>query len=220
MLSASIMCADVLNLGKALDEIKEAGIQYIHCDIMDNHFVPNLMLPMELLNKLHDYSDIPFDYHIMAENPITVIEKLALKECDFVSVHYESTNHLQLALNAVKERGATAAVALNPATPIEVICEVLPMVDMVLVMSVNPGFAGQKIVPTSFEKIKRMRKMLDSLGYENIKIQVDGNCSFENVPKMYEAGADIFVVGTSSVFKRDMTIKEGTEKLYQLLNEK
>jgi len=211
------MCADVLNLAKALDEIKEAGIQYIHCDIMDNHFVPNLMLPMELLNKLHEYSDMVFDYHIMAENPITIIEKLALKEEDYVSVHYESTNHLQLALNAVKERGAKAAVAINPATPIEVIYEVLPMIDMVLVMSVNPGFAGQKIVPTSFDKIKRMRKMLDNLGYENIKIQVDGNCSFENVPKMYEAGADIFVVGTSSVFKKDMSVKEGTDKLYELL---
>ncbi len=219
LLSASIMCADVLNMGKALDEIKEAGIQYIHCDIMDNHFVPNLMLPMELLNKLHDYSDIPFDYHIMAENPMTIIEKISLKENDYVSVHYESTNHLQLALNAVKERGAKAAVAINPATPIECIYEVLPMLDMVLIMSVNPGFAGQKIVPTSFDKIKRMRKMLDDLGYGDIKIQVDGNCSFENVPKMYEAGADIFVVGTSSVFKKDMSIKEGTEKLYKLLEE-
>ena len=217
MLSASIMCADVLNMGKALDEIKEAGIQYIHCDIMDNHFVPNLMLPMELLNKLHDYSDLPFDFHIMAENPITVIEKLTLKEDDYVSVHCESTSHLQLALNAVKERGAKAAVALNPATPIEVIYEVLPMVDMVLIMSVNPGFAGQKIVPTSFDKIKRMRQMLDNLGYGDVKIQVDGNCSFENVPKMYEAGGDIFVVGTSSVFKKDMSIKEGTDKLYSLL---
>lgn len=219
MLSASIMCADILNMGKALEDIKEAGIQYIHCDIMDNHFVPNLMLPMEFLNKLHDYSDIPFDYHIMAENPISVIEKLTLKENDYVSVHYESTNHLQLALNAVKERGAKVSVAINPATNIDVIYEVLSMIDMVLVMSVNPGFAGQKIVPTSFDKIKRMRKMLDSLGYENIKIQVDGNCSFENVPKMYKAGADIFVVGTSSVFKKDIPIKEGTEKLYKLLEE-
>ena len=218
MLSASIMCADVLNFGKALDEIKEAGIQYIHCDIMDNHFVPNLMLPMELLNNFHDYSDMPFDFHIMAENPITIIEKLTLKEDDYVSVHYESTNHLQLALNAVKERGAKAAVAINPATPIDVIYEVLPMIDMVLVMSVNPGFAGQKIVPTSFDKIKRMREMLDKLGYRDIKIQVDGNCSFENVPKMYKAGGDIFVIGTSSVFKKDMSIKEGTEKLYSLLD--
>ena len=92
------------------------------------------------------------------------------------------------------------------------------MIDMVLVMSVNPGFAGQKIVPTSFGKIKRMREMLDKLGYRDIKIKVDGNCSFENVPKMYIAGGDIFVVGTSSVFKKDMSIKEGTEKLYSLLD--
>ena len=217
ILSASIMCADVLNFGKALDEIKEAGIEYIHCDIMDNHFVPNLMLAPELLNILHEYSDIPFDYHIMAENPITIIDRLTLKADDYVSVHYESTNHLQLALNAVKEKGAKACVAINPATPIDVIYEVLPMVDMVLLMSVNPGFAGQKIVPTSFDKIKRLRNYLDNNGYRDIKIQVDGNCSFENVPKMYDAGAEIFVVGTSSVFQKGHTIKEGTQKLFNIL---
>ena len=217
LLSASVMCADALNFGKALDEIKSAGIQYIHCDIMDNHFVPNLMLPMELLNRLHEHTDTPFDYHIMAENPISIIEKLSIKDGDIISVHYESTNHLQSALSAIKAKGAKAAVAINPATPISMISEVLSEIDMVLVMTVNPGFSGQKIVKSSFEKIKNMRKMLDTYGYTDIPIEVDGNCSFENVPKMYECGADIFVVGTSSVFNKDFTITEGTQKLYKLL---
>lgn len=216
-LSASIMCADALKLGAALDEIAASGIEYIHADIMDNHFVPNLMLPMELLNRLHAYSELPFDFHIMAENPTTVIEKLDLRAGDYVSVHYESTNHLARALDAVTKKGARAAVAINPATPIEHITEVLPMVDMVLLMTVNPGFAGQKIVPTSFDKIKRMREMLDRLGYENIKIEVDGNCSFENVPKMYDAGAEIFVVGSSSVFKKDLTVAEGARMLRDMI---
>ncbi len=217
MLSASVMCANVLNFGEALDEIKAAGIQYIHCDVMDNHFVPNLMLPMELLNTLHEHTNIPFDYHIMAENPISIIEKLTIKQGDIISVHYESTNHLQLAISKIKEMGAKAAVAINPSTPINVLSEVLDEIDMVLLMTVNPGFAGQKIVPSAFDKIKNMRKMLNALGYTDILIQVDGNCSFENVPKMYNAGADIFVVGTSSVFKQGLSIEEGTKMLYDSL---
>lgn len=216
-LSASIMCADILHMGDALVEIKEAGIDYLHCDIMDNHFVPNLMMPMEFLNKLRPATDLPFDFHIMAENPETIIEKLVLKENDIISVHYESTVHLQKVITLIKEKGAKAAVAINPATPIHVLEEILPQLDMVLIMSVNPGFAGQKIVASSFDKIRKMRNMLKERGLEHILIQVDGNCSFENVPKMYEAGADIFVVGTSSVFQKGLTIKEGTEKLLRLL---
>ncbi len=213
VLSASVMCADVLNFGKALKEIEAAGIEYIHADIMDNHFVPNLMLPMELLNKLHEHTKLPFDYHIMAEKPESIIDTLSVKEGDIISVHYESTSHLQMVLTKIKEKGAKAAVAINPSTPISVLDEVIPELDMVLVMTVNPGFAGQKIVPTAFDKIKRMRKMLDCMGYFDIPIEVDGNCSFDNVPKMYKAGAEIFVVGTSSVFKKDMSIKEGADKL-------
>ncbi|MBQ2966841.1 MAG: ribulose-phosphate 3-epimerase [Clostridia bacterium] len=215
--SASIMCADVLNMGAALAEIKEAGIHMLHCDIMDNHFVPNLMMPMEFLNKLRPASDLPFDFHIMAENPESVIEKLEIKSGDIISVHWESTVHLQKVITLIKEKGAKAAVALNPATPLKMLDEVLPQLDMVLIMTVNPGFAGQKIVPESFEKIQNMRKILQQRGLEHILLQVDGNCSFENVPKMYDAGADIFVVGTSSVFRKEHTIKEGTEKLRALL---
>lgn len=217
ILSASIMCADILNMKAALEEIKDAGIEYLHCDIMDNHFVPNLMMPMEFLNKLRDASDLPFDFHIMAENPETVIERLDLKKNDIISVHYESTVHLQKAITLIKEKGSKAAVAINPATPLNVLEEILPQLDMVLIMSVNPGFAGQKIVESSFDKIRRMRKMLEERDLCNILIQVDGNCSFENVPKMYDAGADIFVVGTSSVFKKGQTIKDGAEKLFKLL---
>ena len=217
ILSASIMCADILNMKDALDEISESGIEYLHCDIMDNHFVPNLMLPMEMLNKLRPATDLPFDFHIMTEKPETVVDKLDIRENDFVSIHYESTVHLHRVISLVKQKGARAAVAINPATPISMIEEILPEVDMVLIMSVNPGFSGQSIVESSFDKIRKLRRYLDENGYGNILIEVDGNCSFENVPKMYRAGAEVFVVGTSSVFKKDMTIKAGTEKLLSLL---
>lgn len=216
-ISASIMCADVLNMGAALREIEEAGIEYLHCDIMDNHFVPNLMMPMEFLNKLRSATSLPMDFHLMTEKPETVIEKLIIQSGDIVAIHYESTPHVQRVLSLIKEKGARCAVAINPATPISVLEELLTEIDMVLIMTVNPGFAGQKIVPTAFDKIRRARKYLDDNGHTDILIEVDGNCSFENVPKMYDAGADIFVVGTSSVFKKGLTVKEGTEKLRALI---
>ena len=180
---------------------------------MDNHFVPNLMLPMEMLNKLRGATRLPFDFHLMTEKPETVIEKLDLRDGDIISVHYESTPHIEKVVALIKERGARAAVAINPGTPVFVLEEILPKLDMVLLMTVNPGFAGQKLAEGSFEKIARMKSYLDERGCGNILIEVDGNCSFENVPKMYGAGADIFVVGTSSVFKRGLTVKEGTDKL-------
>lgn len=219
MLSASVMCADMLHLERALWEIEEAGIEYLHCDMMDNHFVPNMMMPVELLNQLRNATNLPFDFHIMAERPETIIEKLEVKTGDIISVHYESTVHLQRVITMIKEKGAKASVALNPATPVGMLEEILSELDMVLIMSVNPGFSGQKLVPTSLEKISKMRKILTAKGLDHIKIQVDGNCSFENVPKMYQAGADIFVVGTSSVFQKGMNIKQGTEKLLDLLSD-
>ena len=218
VLSASIMCADVLNMGKALREIEEAGIEYLHCDIMDNHFVPNLMLPMDMLNKLRSGTDLPYDIHIMAEDPEGIIEKLTVKKNDIISVHFESTPHLKRVISKIKAKGAKVSVAINPATPVEVISEILPELDTVLVMTVNPGFAGQPLADGSLEKIRRMRKMLDERGYSDIRIAVDGNCSFENVPKMYESGAEIFVVGTSSVFKKGLTVAEGTKKLLSCLS--
>lgn len=217
ILSASVMCADLLNIAKDLKEIEAAGINYLHCDIMDNHFVPNLMLPMEMLNKLRTGTNLPFDYHIMAENPDSIIEKLDIRKNDIVSVHYESTNHLQRAISLIKEKGAKACVAINPATPIEVLSEILPQLDFVLLMTVNPGFSGQKMTCGSIEKISRLKEMLRRKGYNNILIEVDGNCSFENAPKMYSAGADILVVGTSSVFQKEISIEGGTKKLLKIL---
>ena len=211
------MCGDALNYGKTLAELEEAGVELVHYDIMDNHFVPNLMLPMELIPKLRKGTKMPFDIHIMAENPESVIEKLELCEGDYVAVHYEATPHLERAISLIKAKGAKAAVAINPATPIEMLSEIAPRLDMVLVMTVNPGFAGQKLVEGSLDKIERTRKFLDARGLSHVEIEVDGNCSFENVPMMYKAGADIFVTGTSSTFHKDGSVKENTERLLNLL---
>lgn len=216
-LSASIMCADMLHLENDFKDLEESGIDYLHCDIMDGHFVPNLMLPLEMLNKIRNGSRLPYDIHLMTEKPESIIPFLNLKKGDIVSVHLESTPHVQRALTLINDAGATAALAINPSTPIEEVRELLYDIQIVLIMTVNPGFAGQKVVFQSFDKIKRMRKYLDDLGYDGIMIEVDGNCSFDNVPKMYEAGAEMFVVGSSSVFNSKYSIAEGTERLLSIL---
>lgn len=215
-LSASLMCADMLNLGEQLKLLEDAHIEYIHCDIMDGHFVPNLMLGTDLVNRTHDFTSLPYDIHLMTENPEKFIPLFNLREGDVVSIHWETTPHVQRAIQMVKSTGASAAVALNPSTPIECLRDLLYDIDMVLIMTVNPGFAGQKLIPQTIDKIKRLRKYLDDADYPDIEIEVDGNCSFENVPVMYEAGARVFVVGSSSVFNHSVTIAEGINRLRDL----
>lgn len=211
-ISASLMCADVLELGRGLDELSRCA-DFIHCDIMDGHFVPNLMLSPELIVKTRARCPLPYDFHLMIERPEELIPRLALREGDVVSVHAESTVHLQRALSLAKSYGATASTALNPATPLENLREILPDVGMILLMTVNPGFAGQKLVPQTLDKIRRCRETLDDAGYPDVSIQVDGNCSFENIPKMYACGADNFVCGSSSVFSPELTIKAASDRI-------
>lgn len=216
-LSASIMCADWLNLKNDPKKIEAAGIEYLHYDIMDGHFVPIMMLPAELLKKIRAGTSLPCDIHIMAERPEKIIPQLPLRQGDMVAIHYESTVHVQRALAQVRELGATPAIAINPSTPVEMIRDILPDIGMVLIMTVNPGFTGQKLVPQCIDKIRRTRQLLDVAGYPLVMVAVDGNCSFENVPMMYAAGAELFVVGSSSVFSPDMSIEQATKKLLETI---
>ena len=212
-ISPSLMCADFTNIKEVLDEFKEEGIEYLHIDIMDGVFVPNFMLSESVVKQFRKITDIPFDYHLMIDKPEAKIDWFDLKENDLMAIHYEATPHVQGALQKIKSKGAKAGIALNPSTPIESIKYLLPDLDFVVIMTVNPGFAGQKLIPQTLEKIKDMREYLDNTGYQNVMIEVDGNVSFENAVKMKKMGADIFVAGTSSVFKKDLSLKEGIAQL-------
>ena len=171
------------------------------------------MLGPDVIKAVRKVSAVPADIHLMVKNPERHLHLFDLREGDIVAVHQESTIHLQRTLAAIRQAGAKAAVAINPATPLCVLEDVLPDIDMVVVMTVNPGFAGQKLVPQTLNKITRLRKMLDENGYEHVRIEVDGNCSFENGAKMRAAGADIFVCGTSSIFRKEGTITENVARL-------
>jgi len=216
-ISASMMCANFLNLEKDLRGLEQAKIDYLHFDIMDGVFVPNLMLCNEMMKGLRKAAKIPYDVHLMITAPEAKIKWFDLRPGDLVSAHYESTPHIHRAVQEIKNTGARAAVALNPATPVESIEHLLADIDMVLLMTVNPGFAGQKLIPQTLSKITQARKFLDERGFSNVMLQVDGNCSFENIPKMRAAGADCFVAGSSSVFSKDMPMAEAIAKLKTIL---
>lgn len=195
-------------LGTAVKALEKCGADYLHIDIMDGVFVPNYTLGTDYIKNLHTYTDIPLDIHLMITDPSDKLERFDIKENDLVSIHFEATSDVSKCLDYINSKKAGAILAINPKTPCDVIVPYLDKIKGVLVMTVNPGYAGQKLVEGSFEKIKEMRHLLDGAGYEDVMIEVDGNVSFENAVLMKKAGADMFVAGSSGVFTKQMTLDE------------
>ena len=213
MISPSLMCADFMNLGDELKKLEKGNIEYLHVDIMDGVYVPNYTLGTDFVKRLHAATDIPLDLHLMIVEPTAKLDWFELREGDYVSVHYESCTHIQRALNLIRERGAKPMLALNPGTPLTALEELMPYIDGVLIMTVNPGFSGQKLVTSTLGKITRCREMLDRNGFTGVDIECDGNVSFENAKLMKDAGANIFVAGTSSIYSKADTLENNLAKL-------
>ena len=212
-ISPSLMCGHISKYSEILSEFEKNGIEYLHIDVMDGVFVPNLQFGTDTIKQLRSMSDIPLDIHLMITNPETKLDWFEICEGDYVAVHYEACTHLQAVLQTIKRKGGKTMLALNPGTPLCVLEEVLPDLDAVLVMTVNPGFAGQKLIPQTLDKITRCRKLLDDAGYPGIEIECDGNVSFENARKMSDAGANIFVAGTSSLYAKDGSLEDNIAKM-------
>lgn len=218
-LSPSMMCVDFAHLAETVKTFEDTGIEYLHIDIMDGEFVPNFTLGVDFCEKLRKLTNIPLDVHLMITKPENKVEWFKPQPGEVYAVHVESTVHLQRTLAKIRSCGAKAFAAINPATPIVMLEDVLDVLDGVLVMTVNPGYAGQKLVESTLPKITRLRAFLDSHGYENVEIEVDGNVSFDNAVRMRQAGADMFVAGSSSVFYSKDTIENNIQLLRQKLSD-
>lgn len=218
-LSASLMCADLLNLDKSLKELEKAKIDYIHLDIMDGFFVPNITLGFDIVNAVKSVTDIPLDIHMMVNEPSRFIDRMSLDENDIVCVHFESDNHVHRTLSQIRDKGCKTGLALNPQTPLESMKYLTEYIDMALIMTVSPGFAGQKLFEGAERKTADARRFLDESGYTHVPVEVDGNISIVNGQKLCRSGADIFVLGTSSLFLKDKDISQAAEDFRAALQE-
>ena len=198
-IAPSILSADFSKLGEEVAAIEAAGADWVHIDVMDGHFVPNLTFGAPVVSCLRKVTKMPFDVHLMVEAPQNYIADFAKAGADILTVHLETAPHLHRVIQAIKEAGLKAAVSLNPSTPLCLLEEILPELDMVLLMSVNPGFGGQVFIPSSLEKVRKLRQMLNEKGLTT-DIQVDGGVTPDNAAQLIAAGATILVAG-SAVYK-------------------
>jgi len=199
-IAPSILSADFARLGEEVKTVESGGADLIHVDVMDGHFVPNLTIGPIIVQALRPVTQLPLDVHLMIENPDGFIDDFAKAGADYLTVQVEACAHLHRTIQAIKTKKMKAGVALNPHTPLSAIEEILPDVDLVLIMSVNPGFGGQEFISQSLDKLCRLRRMLEQRKLTHVEVEVDGGIKLENAREVVEAGAEILVSG-SAIFK-------------------
>lgn len=213
-ISASMMCSDLINLKETLKIFEDEGVEHLHIDVMDGTFVPNFGLGVDYIRSLRELTDIPMDLHLMIKDPEYKFQWVGIKENDIVSVHYESTFQVQRALDFLEPFGCKRFLAINPATPVYSLEEVLDYIDGIHLLMVNPGFAGQNIVPSTIKKAEKVMQLLKEKNHEDVIMEVDGNITLEHAEVLSKIGASIFVAGTSCLFTGD--IKDYAKNLENL----
>ena len=215
-LAPSILSADFARLGEQIDEAAGTGADYIHVDVMDGHFVPNITIGAPVVASIRAVTSLPLDVHLMIEHPERYISQFVDAGADIITVHVEATPHLHSTIRAIKELGVKAGVSINPPTPIGAVEEFLRHVDLVLVMSVNPGFGGQCFIPETLPRIANIRKILDDRGL-SAELEVDGGINAENAPEIVEAGANVLVAG-NSIFRAQEGISGAMQRLREAVS--
>ena len=210
-LAPSILSADFARLGEQIAEVARAGADYIHVDVMDGHFVPNITIGAPVVASIRRATALPLDVHLMIEHPERYISAFARAGADIITVHVEASPHLQATIRSIKELGARAGVSINPPTPLGAVEEFLAYADLVLVMSVNPGFGGQSFIPETLPRIASIRKLLDDRGL-HAELEVDGGINADNAPAVVKAGANVLVAG-NSIFRAPEGIGGAMQRL-------
>ena len=211
-ISPSILSADFSKLGSEIQNLEKAKADLIHIDVMDGHFVPNITIGPEVINKLRKYTSLPFDVHLMISPVHNFIKNFADAGADIITIHPEATNDLESSIKKIKSYNKKVGISLNPETPLDKLNNVLDKIDLVLIMSVNPGFGGQKFIENTLNKIKKLRLKIDQLKLK-VEIEVDGGINFENSKSIIKAGADILVSGTTIFKSNEGNIKKNIEIL-------
>ena len=211
-ISPSILSADFSKLGKEIENLEKAGANFIHIDVMDGHFVPNITIGPEVISKLRKYTTLPFDVHLMISPVNNFIKNFAEAGADIITIHPEGTNDLADSIKKIKSYNKKSGVSLNPETPVDLVMPHLESIDIVLIMSVNPGFGGQKFMKETLEKVKILRKEID-LKKLNTQIEIDGGINFENAKIAIEAGVDILVSGTTIFKENNGNLKKNIQLL-------
>jgi len=210
-ISPSILSADFSRLAEQIEDVEKAGVDYIHVDVMDGHFVPNITIGPLIVKALRGLTKLPLDVHLMIENPERYIEDFSKAGSDIITVHQEACTHLNRTIQQIHDLGLKAGVSINPSTSVNALDEIISEVDLVLVMSVNPGFGGQSYIPSCTKKIKKIRDMLD-LSNSVADLEVDGGINVNTVIEVIEAGANSFVAG-SAIFNKDNSVSENVKFL-------
>lgn len=195
-IAPSLLSADFCNLERDIKILENAGADVLHIDVMDGHFVPNITIGIPVVEAIKKYAKIPCDIHLMIEKPERYVEDFVKAGADYLTVHYEACTHLHRTLQHIRSLGCKSGVALNPHTPVSVIEDILEEVDLILIMSVNPGFGGQSFIPKSLEKIRKVKQILIEKGLINVEIEIDGGVKLSNIKEVADAGTDIIVSGS------------------------